>query len=163
MPDETKKKLETICGVNVLRFPPPLIAAVILLICMGINVVWPAPPDWTVKKPVLGLLLIILGFIPMNWAWHIFQSRATTLHPTGRATELVTQGPFRFTRNPIYLGLTIVLAGWALVLGTLPALFAPLVFMLVMNFVFIPFEERRLSTLFGQSYLDYKSRVRRWL
>ncbi len=78
-------------------------------------------------------------------------------------TALVTTGPFRFSRSPMYLGVTCLLLGIALLVGTLPLFLAPVAFALTMNASYIPREERNLERQFGQEYMDYKNRVRRWL
>lgn len=114
-------------------------------------------------SPVFGIVFIILGFLTMTWAWWIFRRRDTAICPTATASVLVERGPFRVTRNPMYAGMTAILAGCVLILGSLPALFAPVAFFLLMNSVFIPFEERRLASIFGRQYAEYRSRVRRWL
>ena len=93
----------------------------------------------------------------------LFARARTTLMPGGSASRLVTGGPFRISRNPMYLSLVLAYAGvalmldlpWALALLPVPALLA--------QRVQIPFEEARMARLFGREYLDYRSRVRRWL
>ena len=72
-------------------------------------------------------------------------------------------GPFRFTRNPMYLGITIMLLGIAVAVGSPAMLIAPMGFFAIMSLVFIPYEEGRLREFFPKDYLDYTQRVRRWL
>jgi len=79
------------------------------------------------------------------------------------ATALVTTGPYRYTRNPMYLGLAFLYAGIALAFGLLWALAALPVVLLVVDRVVIPPEERHLEAQFGDEYRAYKSRVRRWI
>lgn len=89
----------------------------------------------------------------------------TTWHPTEpeRSTSLVTSGPFRLSRNPMYLGMWLVLVGWAAVLANLLALAATILFVLYLTrFQIVP-EERALSATLGNEYREYASRVRRWL
>lgn len=89
----------------------------------------------------------------------------TTWHPSEpeRSTSLVTSGPFRFSRNPMYLGMWLVLVGWAAVLQGIPALALTILFMLyVTRFQIVP-EERALFATMGDEYREYASRVRRWL
>ena len=97
------------------------------------------------------------------WSILLFKKRGTPIDPYGRPTALVVTGPFRLSRSPMYLGLTTVLLGIAIYVGTLPWFLAPLAFALTMHVAFIPREERNLERQFGQEYLDYKNRVRRWL
>ena len=83
--------------------------------------------------------------------------------PFEPSTVLVTEGAFRFTRNPMYLGLVLLLAGIAIALGSVGALLPIPVFVWIIQAWFILGEERFLEEIFGEAYLAYKSRVRRWL
>ncbi|MCG8527956.1 MAG: isoprenylcysteine carboxylmethyltransferase family protein, partial [Opitutales bacterium] len=76
---------------------------------------------------------------------------------------LVTEGPFKFTRNPIYLGFLLVLVGFAWCFGVISVWVGPLIFLLLANFWYIPFEEKRMLKKFGESYVEYRQKVRRWL
>jgi protein-S-isoprenylcysteine O-methyltransferase Ste14 len=71
--------------------------------------------------------------------------------------------PYTFTRNPMYLGITIVLFGFAVFFSSVVMLIAPIGFLLVIDRMAIPLEEQNMERLFGTSYFDYKTRVRRWL
>jgi protein-S-isoprenylcysteine O-methyltransferase Ste14 len=112
---------------------------------------------------VAGLVLVVVGVVVAFSALGIFKRRSTTTVPFEKPTTLVTWGPYRVTRNPMYLGLTLLYIGVA---GTRAELW-PLIVLPVlvgyMNYVVIPVEERRLHAAFGDSYLEYGSRVRRWL
>jgi len=149
--------------MGLLQLKPPRIALVLLLIDIGLYFLLGNHVGWHFGNTVGGVALIVLGFLLMIWAWWLFRGRDTAICHTGAATVLVDRGPFRVTRNPMYLGMTAMLAGCAWILGTLPTLFAPAAFFLLMSTVFIPFEERRLSEIFGQQYTEYRRRVRRWL
>jgi protein-S-isoprenylcysteine O-methyltransferase Ste14 len=90
-------------------------------------------------------------------------SARTSLNPHHPTTALVLSGPFRFTRNPLYLGLTVFYAGLMLVFElTWGLLFLPIVVWLITIWVIVP-EEKYLEQKFGTEYLNYKSRVRRWI
>jgi protein-S-isoprenylcysteine O-methyltransferase Ste14 len=106
----------------------------------------------------LGLVSGISGVVAVRRA-------KTTLNPTKPAdtSSLVTTGPFRFTRNPMYLSLFLYLLAWAVYLSNLSALLLLPVFVLYINQFQIKPEERILSSLFGAEYAAYKGRVRRWL
>jgi protein-S-isoprenylcysteine O-methyltransferase Ste14 len=92
-----------------------------------------------------------------------FQRRGTPFNPARPAKQLVTDGPYRFTRNPMYLGMACAYAGGALAAGTLwPLAFLPLV-LLVVDRAIVPREEAHLSASFGDEYERYRARVRRWL
>jgi protein-S-isoprenylcysteine O-methyltransferase Ste14 len=112
---------------------------------------------------ILGIALGALGFALGLTAASGFFRAGTAIQPHHPSTALVTGGPYRVTRNPIYLGLTLAYLGctaWFASLGALVLLPAVL---LVMEFGVIRREERYLERRFGQPYRDYKARVRRWL
>jgi protein-S-isoprenylcysteine O-methyltransferase Ste14 len=92
-----------------------------------------------------------------------FRSARTSMVPMRPSTALVTSGPYRVTRNPMYVGMAFLYAGLALLLGVIWSLaFLPAVLLMVDRFV-IAREERYLEARFGEEYRAYKGRVRRWL
>jgi protein-S-isoprenylcysteine O-methyltransferase Ste14 len=94
----------------------------------------------------------------------MFAAAGTEIMPTSPTNKaLVTRGPFGFTRNPMYSSLILVTLGIALYFGTLPFFAVPALLFLLTNFVFIPFEEKKMLRQFGHQYTDYCARVRRWL
>jgi len=94
-----------------------------------------------------------------------FKRARTTINPfrPENSTALVTSGIYRFTRNPMYVGLTLVLLGWAAFLCSAWALVGPVIFVLYIGRFQIAPEERVLSAKFGAAYTEYSARVRRWL
>ena len=89
--------------------------------------------------------------------------RRTTLDPTGEPARLVVNGAHAWSRNPMYLSLTVVYIGLALALGRAwPLILVPVPWA-CMNWGVIPFEEGRLTETFGEAYVDYCRRVRRWI
>jgi protein-S-isoprenylcysteine O-methyltransferase Ste14 len=121
---------------------------------------------WWIQLPVAGklvsLMLIALGAVIGPGSAIAFALKRTTLNPAGEPTRLVTGGVYRWTRNPMYLGLALIYVGLALFLGAVGPLIllpAPLLFL---NGVVIPFEEAQLRARFGESFTTYCSRVRRW-
>ncbi|MCC5087190.1 isoprenylcysteine carboxylmethyltransferase family protein [Xanthomonas campestris] len=105
-----------------------------------------------------GLALAVSCFI-------LFARRRTTIMPSGHPSRLVLDGPYRFTRNPMYLALVLSYIGLCLQLGLLWAVAVALVPLpwLALQWLVIPFEEARLRDEFGRAYSDYCARVRRWL
>jgi protein-S-isoprenylcysteine O-methyltransferase Ste14 len=97
------------------------------------------------------------------WALRTFHHRGTTHDPFGTPTSLVTTGPYRFSRNPMYVALTTVLVGVGLLVGTLPLLLVPVAFALLIHLLYVPYEEAKLEALFGEPYRDLRRRVPRWL
>ena len=111
----------------------------------------------------IGVLLLILGFVTTYSGFSAFRKAGTPVRPGDEPTKLVTRGPYRITRNPMYLGLELVLL-CAFFLAKSPFfLIPPIAFFLFINFVQIPFEENLMTERFGRSYEEYCRRVRRWL
>jgi len=149
--------------MNLLQVKPPRIALLSLLIALLLH--WLTPTQATLANPfrVFGLISFLVGFGLMLWAWRLFQQHGTVICPTEIPTALVEEGPFRFSRNPMYLGIVLMLVGIALSLGTLVMFFAPTTFFLIMDRCFVLHEEKNLEAQFGERYLNYKRQVRRWI
>lgn len=111
----------------------------------------------------LGWTVIGLGFLLAAWGIITLRSRNTTILPGQLPSALVTTGPFVVSRNPIYLGDLLIATGAAMVLSSLSAFIAPVLFFMVVNTVVITFEEQNLQAAFGDSYEEYRNLVRRWL
>lgn len=110
-----------------------------------------------------GGALISGGVLLAIWAAFEFRRARTTIVPHQSPTALVDGGPFRFSRNPIYLADLIILAGWCLVLGAPVALLLLLPFARILTSRFILAEESRAEAALGESYVGFKARVRRWI
>lgn len=110
-----------------------------------------------------GIVLAAIGVAIVVWGAATFLRARTPIVPMHPATSMVTHGPYRFTRNPMYLGSTLAYVGLALALNTAwPLLLLPIVLVALFTFV-IRREEQHLSDMFGAEYAAYKNRVRRWL
>ena len=112
---------------------------------------------------ITGAGAILSGLVLLILAGGLFKQAETDLVPFKSVTALVDSGVFRFTRNPMYLGMTLVLMGTALTVGAVTALLVPPAFMLIIQFRFILQEEVMLRGIFGQEFEDYCQRVRRWI
>jgi protein-S-isoprenylcysteine O-methyltransferase Ste14 len=111
----------------------------------------------------LGMLLIAAGLGLMGWTFMEFSRHRTTVNPYAAATHLCISGPFRYSRNPIYLGDWLILAGFSLWFTMLwPILLSPVVW-LILRYGVIRHEEEHLEARFEQEYRSYKASVRRWL
>ena len=147
-----------------LKLPPPIWTLIYLLVCAAISwaLGWPRFPGAPLM--MLGVALTVLAFIPPIWAFMLFRRAGTEVNPTSPTNRaLVIDGPFQFTRNPMYLGLVTLSLGIALWVGTWPMLFAPIAVFATANFVHIPFEEAKMRRQFGADYDAYVARVRRWV
>ena len=142
--------------------PPPLIYGVPLLAGLWLDrwVPWPLVPE-RVTLP-FGLVLVVLGFIALP-AILAFRKARTHPEPWKPTKALVTVGPYRFSRNPMYVGMTLLYLGTTIWQNTAwPLLALPAVIALIHVGV-IQREERYLEGLFGDDYRTYRERVRRWL
>jgi protein-S-isoprenylcysteine O-methyltransferase Ste14 len=138
---------------------------VAILIALPVLFHYLVPVTMVVVRPYsyLGAVVMSLGLGVMTWASMRFRKEGTGFQLRGGGSVLVTSGPFRFSRNPMYLGMLIWLIGLAVLLGSLIAFLFPVLLFLLANFLFIPLEERRLEQVLGEQYAGYKRRVRRWL
>ncbi|HPE60468.1 MAG TPA: isoprenylcysteine carboxylmethyltransferase family protein [Thiolinea sp.] len=145
--------------------PPPVYALTAAALMWGLDrwlplLHWLAEP-WN----RVGLVLIGLAAVADLWSLGLFFRARTTPNPMRphKARELVTTGLYRYSRNPMYLGMLVMLGGWWLYLGSLtPGLVLPL-FVCIINQVQILPEEAVLAERFGAAYRNYRQRVRRWL
>jgi protein-S-isoprenylcysteine O-methyltransferase Ste14 len=142
---------------------PPQIAFIALVIGTLLHALLPATWRIIPAIPFVGVLLLSVGVVLAIWAMALFRNQRTPVYPTTTPTTLITSGPFIFTRNPMYLGILFVLIALVFLLGSLPMLIAPILFLLVMNVYYLPFEETKMEKLFGEAYTQYRQRVRRWL
>lgn len=110
-----------------------------------------------------GLLLIALGGLLNLFADKDFKKRNTTVKPFEESTVLITDGVFRISRNPMYLGMLFLLLGESLLFGSISSLIVVIAFTIVIHFVFIVEEEKMLTNKFGSEYIKYAGRVRRWI
>jgi len=121
---------------------------------------------WDMTAPrvrVVGYVLFALGAAIAGWSLLIFHRLHTTTVPGKTSTSLVTRGPYRFSRNPMYVGLILAYLGEAGILNQVwPILLLPLV-IAYLNWIVIPVEEARLTEVFGADYEQYRAKVRRWM
>jgi protein-S-isoprenylcysteine O-methyltransferase Ste14 len=149
--------------------PPrgPFVPPVYFLAALGAMAIlhryWPLSRVLEPPYRYSGIIVIALSIALILWAALLFKRADTGIVPFTPATSLVAVGPYRFTRNPMYLGMAGMLLGVALLFGTLAPLVAVPIFVALIQWRFILAEEAMLATNFGQAYEDYKARVRRWL
>lgn len=147
------------------KVPPPFVVVLIgAVMWMAAQIAPPLQIDSHLRL-ALGGTVVLSGFIFLVLGFTAFGQAQTTIDPVNleRASSLVTSGIYRLTRNPMYVGFTVVLVGWAAYLAVPWALLGSIAFVLfTTRFQIIP-EERAMSSKFGQAYVEYKERVRRWL
>ncbi len=129
----------------------------------GLHIVFPVAHLLPVPWNLFGVIPVAFGLALTQAALRALKQTGTTTHTHGIPSVLVTQGVFRLSRHPIYLGLACVVFGCALILGTLtPLLVVPLYVWAVAR-LFIAHEEQRLALRFGQAWAAYCTEVRRWV
>ncbi len=142
---------------------PPLIYLGFLVVALAIDWIWPAPVLPQSSQYWVAAALFALGLGAAVPAFLRFV-RAGTNVPTNRpATALVTHGPYRFSRNPIYVGLTLAYLAIAVAIDSLWAIFMLAAVLPVMHYGVVLREERYLERKFGEDYRRYRAAVRRWL
>jgi len=142
---------------------PPTYFLICLVMTFILNFLLPGLKIIPVPYNFFGIPLIFLGITIAIWADHLFKRKKTTVKPFEKSSVLVTEGPFRFSRHPMYLGFVLILLGLALGLGNVIVFLSPIAIFIVFELLFIPYEEESLEKTFGKDYLEYKKRVRRWL
>ena len=142
---------------------PPVYLVVTLLAMAALHFL--APIARVIEPPYLylGLIPVVGGIVMAATASSAFRKVGTPVLPFERSTALVTDGLYRVTRNPMYLGMLLILAGVALLSGSVSTLLPIPVFAWAIQRNFILGEERFLEEIFGERYLGYKRQVRRWL
>jgi protein-S-isoprenylcysteine O-methyltransferase Ste14 len=134
-----------------------------LAVMVALHCLWPVYSYWTFPVSLLGLVPLAIG-IGLNLAADsLFKRHGTTVKPFEEPSSLVTAFPFSISRNPMYLGMVIILIGVALLLGTVSPLIPAIVLPVVIDRRFVRMEERMLAARFGEQWEQYRLQVRRWI
>ena len=150
-------------GVILQRTPPPLYFLAALIIGVGANILFPlrlGSQDWLVYS---GWGMIVAGILVMPSVLLGFRSASTPFDVRREPTALLVTGPYRLSRNPSYLALLISYMGIGIVLGNVWMLLTGILAIVLVDVFVVRNEERQLENAFGDTYLAYQSRVRRWL
>ena len=146
-----------------LRLYPPVWFLLFAVSAAVLARLWPLPLPLSSFLQPFSVLLALLGGALALWAVLLFRRHRTSAHPYTEATALVTQGPYRITRNPMYLGLLFALIALGIWLQSLTALLLSPFFVLVINRCNILPEEQRMRARFGKTYETYMAQTRRWI
>lgn len=142
--------------------PPVLVAIIVIAMCL-LRVVLPGPVIIPQPLNLFGLALLVAGVAVAVIGARHFDKVGTNIKTFNDPTLLVTDGLFRWSRNPMYFGLSVFLTGLAILLGTLIPFLGPLAFIVIADRWYIPFEERAMQRTFGERYDAYTHTTRRWL
>ena len=147
-----------------IKLPPPVWALIFALLAGAVSAAWPWRRLIDLRLLPVGAVLLAGGLALSVWAALIFRVEGTELNPTSPSNKkLVIRGPFRWTRNPMYLSIVIFTLGLAFAVGSLPMFAVPVLVLATASLVHIPFEEAKMRRQFGTAFDDYAARVRRWL
>jgi protein-S-isoprenylcysteine O-methyltransferase Ste14 len=143
---------------------PPVAWALAFIAGLGVDWLYPLPfVPMAVPRALVGGGMFAVGLVLALWAIATFRKAGTRIETFKSSTTIVDDGPYRFTRNPIYTGMFLGQIGLAIGFDTLWVLATLVPFCLVIRYGVIAREEAYLERKFGAAYLDYKSRIRRWL
>ena len=142
---------------------PPTYLLLALAVMTGSHLAVPVYRYWSFPLALTGAVPFVLGILFNVTADRQFKRHETTVKPFQRSSALVTGFPFSISRNPMYLGMSLLLLGVALLLGTVAALIPVVIFPYVMDRIFVRIEEKMLAETFGREWEEYQSRVRRWI
>lgn len=142
---------------------PPVYFRVALVVVVIVAIAVPVGSFSSLFLKVTGIVLIVTGtWLNIRSAGQ-FARAGTPIRPGSWGGSLVTDGVFSFSRNPMYLGMAVVLLGAALALGSAAAVVVPVAFVWILDRRFVAAEELILKDEFGSAYQEYQARVRRWL
>ena len=156
-------RMPIVSGMGKGRMMPLTYLMISIVVMVLLHYIWPEKVvfDWPWRG--IGLMLMAVGLALSVWGVWVFKKAGTTVKPFRESSGIVQEGPYRFTRNLMYLGLVIFLFGLWVLLGTLlPVIMVPIFWVLIRVRV-ISVEEKMLRKKFGQEYEDYCKKVRRWI
>jgi protein-S-isoprenylcysteine O-methyltransferase Ste14 len=144
-----------------LKFTPPFLYKLFIGLIL-ITVLLPLSMQIVFPFNLSGLILLFVGSYIAISTKKMFKQTQTPIKPDATPKKLHTEGIFRFTRNPMYLGITIGLAGIAILTGIIYNLLFPILYLMLMDIYFVRHEEEQLKKEFGESFEYYKNETRRW-
>jgi protein-S-isoprenylcysteine O-methyltransferase Ste14 len=148
---------------KITRIVPPVWLMLTMIAMYCASAIVPLMRVMPVAAAPFGQVAVFMGFSLVFFAVRLFKKVQTPLKPFVPAKAVITDGPFRYSRNPVYLGMFIMLAGWAIYLGSLTPWLVAAWFVYAICSYWVPMEEKQMEREMGETYLTYKREVRRWL
>ena len=142
---------------------PPTLFLICAIVMLLLHVLLPLYSIIGFPTNAIGIVPLVFGLGIAAWGSSVFARVGTSIKTFEQPQKLVTDGLFRYSRNPMYLGFVFALLGIAIALGTLSPLLGVMIFFLVADRGYIPYEENMLAQKFGQGFQTYQSKTRRWL
>ena len=143
--------------------PPPVLLIAAVVLSVAAHRLWFGPFTFSLPRTALGLAIILASFVLVAWCVRLFKKAGTPYRPVSPATTIVSSGPYRLSRNPIYVGMGGLLIGLGILLGSYVFAVAVVLFIAVVHVGVVLPEERYLQSLHGDTYRQYMHSVRRWL
>lgn len=149
------------------RFPPPVAAIITIIAGFGFGQVFPLLPNLVLPTPMRywagGAIIVAAIAVFGYWPISLFRKTEQNVTPWSDTPEIIVAGPYKFTRNPMYLMMLLVCAGFSVILAEIWILILTPVLAMVLYLIAIKHEEKYLEEKFGDSYRAYRNTVRRWL
>lgn len=145
------------------KFPPPLIFLLFMLLGQGLQYVWPVTISSSLVVKLIGVGLIVFGLFIIALVSRSFTRVETNIEPWKPTTKIVSSGVFAYSRNPVYSAFCLVVIGAGCVLNSVWLLISFLPSAILVYHVAITKEEAYLEQKFGEQYLSYKRKVRCWI
>jgi len=145
------------------RFPPPLIFLILIVLAAGLGYFFPASMGVPDSFQALGVAITLFGVTVVILINSQFKHNSTAIEPWKPTSTLITHGFYRWSRNPIYLGFCLFNMGMGIAFNNLWIFLSFVPGVILVYYIAIAREEAYLERRFGQEYLDYKASVRRWL
>ncbi|MCH2546479.1 MAG: isoprenylcysteine carboxylmethyltransferase family protein [Alphaproteobacteria bacterium] len=142
---------------------PPVWLLIAMILMYGLRALFPIMAVVPENYTFIGQVFVFAGFSVMYLAIQAFKKAQTPLKPFVPVKSLVVNGPFRYSRNPIYMGMFLVVIGWAIYLEALSPWFVAMAFIFAIANFWVKPEEIQMEREMGDAYLRYKNEVRRWL
>ena len=146
-----------------MRLLPPKLVLILLAAMAGLHLLLPGPVVVAFPYNLAGAAMAVLGTLITLYGARLFGRVGTNIRTFNEPGVLVTDGLFRWSRNPMYLGFVLLLLGTAILLGTATPFLGPALFAVVADRWYIAFEEGAMRRKFGAEYESYMRRTRRWL
>jgi protein-S-isoprenylcysteine O-methyltransferase Ste14 len=143
--------------------PPPIVLIVLLIFGIALHALGYGRYERLAPVAAIGALFVLASVSLLAWSVRFFKRAGTPVRPVAPATAVVTDGPYRFSRNPMYVGMAGILIGAGMLAANWSFFAAAAVFVLVVHFGAVLPEERYMESLHGEAYQSLKAKVRRWL
>jgi len=137
----------------------------VILLALAVLIHFIFPIQEIISHPYnyIGIVIIAIGIAMTLLVNYLLLKSGTSIKPYESPSLLVSSGPFKFSRNPLYLGMAVALFGVDILLGSISPFVFLMLFIIIIDRFFIPMEEKNLERTFGKKYDDYKKQVRRWI